>query len=73
MASCPNDGPTTSLCIISALAGNLPARNTLAKSVASFKVNCPEISEFPPAIGPLVMPGAEYTILSKTMAICEAF
>ena len=54
---------------MSAEAGNLPARNTLAKSTASFNVKVPEISEFPPEIGPEVTPGAEYTISSKTMAI----
>jgi len=45
--------------MISAEAGSLPALNTLAKSMASFNVKLPEISEFPPAIGPLVTPGAE--------------
>ena len=54
---------------MSAEAGNFPALKTLAKSMASFTVNEPEISEFPPEIAPLVTPGAEYTISSNTMAI----
>jgi hypothetical protein len=32
-------------------------------------LNAPEISLLPPEIGPLVTPGAEYTISSKTIAI----
>ena len=59
MASCPREGPTSSAWTISADAGNLPALKTLAKSIASFKSNAPEISLFPPEIGPLVTPGAE--------------
>ena len=69
MASCPKEGPTSSACTISADAGNLPALNTFAKSTASFKVKEPDISELPPAMGPVVTPGAEYTISSKTIAI----
>ena len=69
IASCPKEGPTISDCTISALAGNLPARSTLARSTASFKVKCPVISERPPEIAPVVTPGAEYTMLSSTIAI----
>ena len=50
-------------------AGNFPALNTFAKSVASFKVKFPVISERPPDIAPLQTPGAEYTISSKTIAM----
>ena len=70
IASIPREGPTSSACTISAEAGNLPALKTLAKSTASLIVNCPEISELPPDIGPVVTPGAEYTMSSRTMAIC---
>ena len=59
MASWPRDGPTTSDWIIVAEAGSLPALNTLAKSIASFKSNSPVISDLPPLIAPLVTPGAE--------------
>ena len=59
MASCPNEGPTISDWIISADAGNFPARSTFAKSIASFKVKFPDISERPPAIAPFDTPGAE--------------
>ena len=59
IASCPNDGPTSSAWTISAEAGNFPALKTLAKSMASLIVNAPEISELPPEIGPEVTPGAE--------------
>ena len=44
---------------MSAEAGNLPARNTLAKSTASFTVKFPEISVLPPEIAPLEAVGAE--------------
>ena len=54
---------------MSAPAGNLPARSTLARSIASLRVKLPVISERPPEIAPVVTPGAEYTILSSTMAI----
>ena len=50
-------------------AGSLPARNTFARSIASFKVKLPVISERPPEIAPVVTPGAEYTVLSSTIAI----
>ena len=69
MASLPKEGPTISDWIISAEAGNLPALNTFAKSMASFSVKLPAISERPPAIAPVDTPGAEYTMLSKTIAI----
>ena len=59
IAFCPKDGPTTSDCTISAAAGNLPARSTLDKSLVSSNVNVPDISERPPAIGPVETPGAE--------------
>ena len=59
MASLPKEGPTISDWMISAEAGNLPARKTLAKSIASFKVKFPVISERPPAMAPLDTPGAE--------------
>ena len=45
--------------MISAEAGSLPARKTFAKSIASFKVKSPVISERPPVIAPLDTPGAE--------------
>src|SRR5680860_759421 len=67
-ASCPSDGPTTSDCIISADAGNLPARSTLAISLVSLTVKEPVISVLPPDITPLA-PGAVYTLLSNTIAI----
>ena len=69
IASCPKEGPTTTDCTISAEAGNLPARSTLAKSCASNTVKLPVIWVLPPAIGPEVTLGAEYTILSSTIAI----
>ena len=59
MASFPKDGPTISDWIISAEAGSFPARSTLAKSMASLRVNVPVISDRPPAIAPLLTPGAE--------------
>ena len=59
IASCPREGPTSSACTISADAGSFPALKTFAKSIASFKVNDPEISLLPPEIGPLLTPGAE--------------
>ena len=34
-------------------------------------VKSPVIVEFPPEIGPVVTPGAEYTISSKTIAIFD--
>jgi hypothetical protein len=43
IASCPKDGPTTSDCKMSAVAGNLPALNTFAKSCASKIEKLPEI------------------------------
>ena len=65
----PKDGPTTSDWIISAAAGNLPALKTLAKSLVSATSKLPVISDLPPEIGPEVTPGAEYTTLSKAIAI----
>ena len=50
--------------MISALAGNLPALSTFAKSSASLTVKFPEISVLPPEIAPLEAVGAEYTISS---------
>ena len=41
----------------------------MAKSFVSVISKTPEISDLPPEIGPLETPGAEYTILSKTIAI----
>jgi len=55
--------------MISAVAGNLPALNTFAKSLVSATLKLPVISDLPPAIGPEVTPGAEYTTLSKAIAI----
>ena len=55
--------------MISAEAGNLPALNTLARSMASVNLKDPEICELPPEMGPVLTPGAEYTMLSKTIAI----
>ena len=57
--------------MIVADAGNLPALSTFAKSIASFKSKSPVISDLPPLIAPLVTPGAEYTISSRTIAIFE--
>ena len=59
IASWPREGPTTSDWIIVAEAGNFPALNTLAKSIASFRSKSPVISDLPPLIAPLVTPGAE--------------
>ena len=59
MASLPKEGPTISDCIISAAAGSLPARNTLAKSMASLREKFPVISDRPPEIAPFDTPGAE--------------
>ena len=69
IASCPKEGPTITDCTISAEAGSLPARSTLAKSCASATVKLPVIWVLPPEIGPEVTVGAEYTVLSKVMAI----
>ena len=41
IASCPKEGPTITDCTISAEAGSLPARSTLAKSCASATVKLP--------------------------------
>ena len=59
--------------MISADAGNLPAFKIFAKSFVSCTVKSPDILELPPAIGPVVTPGAEYTILSKTIAILDCW
>ena len=69
IAFSPKDGPTTSDWIISAAAGNLPALNTLAKSLVSVTSKFPEISDLPPAIGPEETPGAEYTTSSRAIAM----
>ena len=58
--------------MISAEAGNFPARKTFARSMASFRVNSPVISDRPPEIAPPGTPGAEYTMSSKTIAILLA-
>ncbi len=67
-ASLPNVGPTVSSAIIFAGAGSFPAFNTLDKSVASYTLKFPEITEFPFGISPLTL-GAENTLPSKTIAI----
>ena len=54
---------------MSAEAGSFPARNTLAKSWPSVMLKSPVISLRPPEIGPVETPGAEYTILSSTIAM----
>ena len=60
MDSTPKEGPIKASSTIRVGAGNLPAFNTLAKSLASSTVKLPEIEERPPAISPLIT-GAEYT------------
>ena len=58
---------------MSAEAGNLPALKTFAKSKASSNEKLPVISDLPPEMAPLVTPGAEYTISSRTIAILVSF
>ena len=73
MDSLPSDGPIISDWIISADAGSLPALKTFARSIASFNEKSPVISDLPPDIGPLVTPGAEYTVSSRTIAMLYEF
>ncbi|MNL03827.1 hypothetical protein D3C87_1243750 [compost metagenome] len=53
---------------ILAVVGKRPAFNTFAKSFVSSTVNEPEMDELPPAISSFT-PGAEYTTLSRTIAM----
>ena len=59
MASLPREGPTISVVMISAAAGNFPARHPFARAMASFQETVPVISERPPEVAQLVTPGAE--------------
>ena len=58
MASFPKDGPTISDWIISAEAGVF-LRGVRWLNQWSLRVNVPVISDRPPAIAPLLTPGAE--------------
>ena len=69
MDSAPSDGPTTCSCTILAGAGSVPDFSTFTRSSASSRVKFPLICEFPPVIS-VFTTGWEYTMLSRTMAIC---
>src|SRR5688572_2053096 len=68
LATSPNVGPMISSSTIFVGAGKEPALRTLARSLASSGVKFPEICELPFGISPLT-DGAEYTVLSRTIAI----
>ena len=65
--SAPNPGPTERSSTIFRGAGNAPARNKTAKSVASCEVKLPVIIPEPPVIAELIT-GAVITTPSRTTA-----
>ena len=65
--SAPNPGPTERSSTIFRGAGNAPARNKTAKSVASWEVKLPVIIPEPPVIAELIT-GAVITTPSRTTA-----
>ena len=69
MDSDPSEGPTTCSWMIVAGAGSLPDFSTFARSSASSRSKFPVISELPPVISVFTV-GYEYTMPSRTMAIC---